>query len=88
MQLQDDLSLQEPPRHIECFDNSNFQGFTALKTTTNITQATTTFMNVFEKPNSKYAFLDRRLNYANQALASMNGTAVPTRSTGMNINNG
>ncbi len=26
MQLQDDLSLQEPPRHIECFDNSNFQG--------------------------------------------------------------
>jgi hypothetical protein len=61
---------------------------TALKKTTNITQATTTFMNVFEKPNSKYAFLDRRLNYANQALASMNGTAVPTRSTGMNINNG
>jgi len=25
-QLQDDLSLQETPRHIECFDNSNFQG--------------------------------------------------------------
>jgi excinuclease ABC subunit C len=26
LQLQDDLSLQETPRHIECFDNSNFQG--------------------------------------------------------------
>jgi excinuclease ABC subunit C len=25
-QLQEDLSLQETPRHIECFDNSNFQG--------------------------------------------------------------
>jgi len=25
-QLQDDLSLQELPVHIECFDNSNFQG--------------------------------------------------------------
>ncbi|MFM6940096.1 MAG: hypothetical protein ACKOUD_05740, partial [Rhodoluna sp.] len=23
MQLQDDLSLQDTPRHIECFDNSN-----------------------------------------------------------------
>jgi len=26
LQLQDDLSLQELPLHIECFDNSNFQG--------------------------------------------------------------
>jgi excinuclease ABC subunit C len=26
LQLQDDLSLQELPVHIECFDNSNFQG--------------------------------------------------------------
>jgi excinuclease ABC subunit C len=26
VQLQDDLSLQELPVHIECFDNSNFQG--------------------------------------------------------------
>jgi excinuclease ABC subunit C len=26
LQLQDDLTLQEFPSHIECFDNSNFQG--------------------------------------------------------------
>jgi excinuclease ABC subunit C len=26
MQLQEDMSLQELPDHIECFDNSNFQG--------------------------------------------------------------
>ena len=25
-QMKKDLRLQEPPRHIECFDNSNFQG--------------------------------------------------------------
>ncbi len=25
-QLQNDLQLQELPVHIECFDNSNFQG--------------------------------------------------------------
>ncbi|HEX7366755.1 MAG TPA: excinuclease ABC subunit UvrC [Pelobium sp.] len=26
VQMQKDLRLSEPPRHIECFDNSNFQG--------------------------------------------------------------
>jgi len=26
LQLQNDLKLQQTPRHIECFDNSNFQG--------------------------------------------------------------
>ena len=29
-QLQVDLSLKEKPRHIECFDNSNFQGTNAV----------------------------------------------------------
>lgn len=60
----------------------------ALKKTTNITEATTVFMNKFEAPNAKYAALDKRINYANQALACMNGSSVPTRSTGMNIKNG
>ena len=60
----------------------------ALKNTTTLTDATTVFMNKFEAPNAAYAHLDRRLNYAEQALASMKGTSVPTRSTGKNITGG
>lgn len=61
---------------------------TALKTAKNLEEAVTVFMNKFEAPNAQYAHLDRRQNYAAQALASMKGTTVPTRSTGKNLTNG
>jgi hypothetical protein len=61
---------------------------TKLKTTTTLEEATTSFMNTFERPKAEYAHLDRRINYANQARASMNGATVPTRSTGKNQTNG
>ena len=43
-QLQVDLNLREKPRHIECFDNSNFQG-------TNAVAACVVFINA--KPSKK-----------------------------------
>ena len=45
-------------------------------------------MNIFERPNAIYAHLDSRINYAQQALNSMNASSVPTRATGKNIQNG
>ena len=61
---------------------------TKLKATTTLEQATEAFMNSFERPKAQYAHLDRRIAYAKQALASMNGAGPPTRSTAKNIING
>jgi len=56
-----------------------------LKAASTIESATAAFMNDFEKPKAEYAFLDRRIGYAKQALASMNGSGPPTRATGKNL---
>jgi hypothetical protein len=68
--------------------SSKKNSITKIKATSSLEEATTVFMNIFEAPNKLYAHLDSRINYANQALASMNGTSVPTRSTAKNIQNG
>jgi hypothetical protein len=60
----------------------------ALKQTKTLEEATSSFMDTFEKPKKIYAHLDRRINYAKQALASMNASSVPTNSTAKNITNG
>ena len=59
----------------------------AIKKTSNLRDATSEFMRVFEVPNAQYAHLDRRLNHAAQALASMNAVGPPIRSTAKNITN-
>jgi hypothetical protein len=70
------------------FATSQKNSIAKLKTTTNINDAVTVFMNVFERPNALYAHVDSRINYAQQALNSMNASSVPTRATGKNIQNG
>jgi hypothetical protein len=58
---------------------------TALKTASTIEEATTIFMEKYENPDRFSIFLNKRLNYARQALACISFLDVPLRSTGKNL---
>ena len=58
---------------------------TALKAALTIEEATTIFMEKYENPDRFSVFLNKRLNYARQALACMLFLDVPLRSTGKNL---
>jgi len=58
---------------------------TSLKTALTIEEATIIFMEKYENPDRFSIFLNKRLNYARQALACMLFLDVPLRSTGKNL---
>ncbi len=63
-------------------------GTVGLQNTSDIYQAVTDFMNSFDQPLQVNMHLDRRINYAYQALQSLNRSNVPLRSTGKNLSAG
>lgn len=63
-------------------------GTVGLQNTSDLSQAVTDFMNSFDQPLQVNMHLDRRINYAYQALQSLNRSNVPLRSTGKNLSAG
>jgi hypothetical protein len=57
----------------------------ALKTTTTLEEATTIFMQKYETPDQFSINLNKRMNYAKQALSCINSASVPIRSVGKNL---
>lgn len=57
----------------------------AIKSTSTIEEATTIFMEKYQNPDRYSIFLNKRLNYARQALACMTYVDIPIRATCKNI---
>lgn len=57
----------------------------SLKNAVTIEDATTIFMQKYQNPDSYSIFLNKRLNYARQALACMSFVDLPIRATAKNI---
>jgi hypothetical protein len=71
---------------VEELSNGNKKdALNAVKKTATIEEATTTFMQKYENPNRYSIFLNKRLNYARQALACMTYVDIPVRATSKNI---
>lgn len=64
-------------------DTTHRSTITELKKTDTLEDGTKRVMDVFERPNPKYAHLDRRVNLASSTLKGMKGVDVPVRTAGV-----
>jgi hypothetical protein len=58
---------------------------TSLKTTSTLDAATTSFMKNYENPDQFSINLNKRMNYAKQALLCISSASVPIRAVGKNL---